>query len=167
MKHLNRWLTLIFLSILASTSPAWAQRTSQLTEAEINQKVDSVMQTMTLTDKVGEMTQLTIDTISKDGTKQHQIDEDKLRKVLLDLRVGSILNVSGHAYTRDHWHNIIRKIQDVAVNEKPTHIPVLYGIDSIHGAGYVMGSTLFPQQIGMAATWNPDLVKQGAQISAY
>lgn len=125
------------------------------------------MQKMSLTDKIGEMTQLTIDTISKDGTKQHQIDEQKLRNILLNLRVGSILNVAGHAYTRDHWHDIIRKIQDVAVNEKPTHIPVLYGIDSIHGANYVMGSTLFPQQIAMAATWNPDLVKEGSRISAY
>ena len=167
MKYLNRWLPLFLLLTAVSTSLAFAQESSTLSEAEINQKVDSVMQQMTLTDKVGEMTQLTLDTISKDSTKQQQIDEAKLRKVLLDLRVGSILNVGTHAFNRDHWHEIIRKIQDMAVNEKPTHIPVLYGIDSIHGANYVMGSTLFPQEIAMAATWNLNLAKEGARISAY
>lgn len=167
MKYLNRWLPLLLGLLFVSISSASAQKSSRLSEAEINQKIDSVMQQMTLTDKVGEMTQLTLDTISKDSTRQQQIDEDKLRHVLLDLRVGSILNVGVHAYTLDHWHEIIRKIQDMAVNEKPTHIPVLYGLDSIHGANYVMGSTLFPQEIAMAATWNPELAKEGARISAY
>jgi beta-glucosidase len=45
-------------------------------------------------------------------------------------------------------------------------IPVLYGIDAIHGSSYTLGATLFPQQIGMAATFNTELVK-GAEISAY
>jgi len=43
----------------------------------------------------------------------------------------------------------------------------MYGIDAIHGANYTLGSTLFPQQIGQAATWNPDLVKAAARITAY
>lgn len=154
-------ITILFLGI--TTANAFAQ----LTEEQITQKVDSVMQTMTLTDKVGEMTQLAIDVISTPGEAPDELNEERLRKVLLDYRVGSILNVAGHAYTLDEWHKIIREIQDVAVNEKPTGIPVLYGIDSIHGANYTMNSTLFPQQIGMAATWNTDLIREGAKISAY
>ena len=140
---------------------------AQLTEQQISQKIDSVMQTMTLTDKIGEMTQLAIDMVSTQGGEPDQLDEEKLRNVLLTHRVGSILNVAGHSYTLDEWHSVIRQIQDLAVNEKPTGIPVIYGIDSIHGANYTMNSTLFPQQIGMAATWNTDLIKHGAEISAY
>jgi beta-glucosidase len=45
-------------------------------------------------------------------------------------------------------------------------IPVLYGIDSIHGANYVQGATLHPQEIGMAATWNPALMQRLAEITA-
>src|SRR5262249_15680082 len=45
-------------------------------------------------------------------------------------------------------------------------IPVIYGIDSIHGPTYIRGGTLFPQEIGMAATWNPELMKRGSEISA-
>ena len=45
-------------------------------------------------------------------------------------------------------------------------IPVIYGIDSIHGANYVQGATLFPQEIGMAASWNPALMQRAAEITA-
>lgn len=154
-------LTFLFLGITFMNSFA------QLTEEQISQKVDSVMQTMNLTDKVGEMTQLAIDMVSTPGGAPDELDEEKLRNVLLDYRVGSILNVAGHSYTLDEWHSVIRQIQEMAVNEKPTGIPVIYGIDSIHGANYTMGSTLFPQQIGMAATWNTDLIKEGGRITAY
>jgi beta-glucosidase len=45
-------------------------------------------------------------------------------------------------------------------------IPVLYGIDSIHGANYIREATLFPQPLGMAATWNPHLMLRGSQVTA-
>lgn len=172
MKRFSRWLTIflvVFIYISISVSSADAQE--PISEETIDQKVDSVMQTMSLTDKVGEMTQLAIDMVSVgqpyNAAEPHQLSEEKLKEVLLDNRVGSILNVAGHAYSLDHWHEIIRRIQDIAMNEKPTGIPILYGIDSIHGANYTLGSTLFPQQIAMAATWNTDLVKRGSEISAY
>ena len=136
--------------------------------SQLSHKVDSVLQTMSLTDKVGEMTQLTIDMLIEDIQEEpHQLDPDKLREVLVEYRVGSILNVSGHAYPLEQWHHIIRQIQEVATSEKPTGIPVLYGIDTIHGANYTMNSTLFPQQIGLAATFNRELVREGARIAAY
>src|SRR4029077_5059024 len=78
----------------------------------------------------------------------------------------SIINANGHAYTLDHWHEVINAIQDDAAKTR-LHIPVLYGIDSIHGANYVIGSTLFPQSIAMAATWNPQLAGRAGGISAF
>lgn len=153
------------------TATAHAQQQEEYNEARIAEKVDSVMQNMTLTDKVGEMTQLSIDMISKGQPynleEPHSLSEEKLREVLVENRVGSILNVGGHAYTREHWQEIIKQIQDIAMNEKPTGIPVIYGIDTIHGANYTLGSTLFPQQIAIAATWDPQIAKRGAEIGAY
>jgi beta-glucosidase len=105
--------------------------------------------------------------VSTPDAEPDELNEENLRNVLLNYRVGSILNVAGHAYTLDQWHSVIRQIQDIAIHEKPTGIPVIYGIDSVHGANYTMGSTLFPQQIGMAATWNTDLIREGTRISAY
>jgi beta-glucosidase len=172
MQKTYRWLPALIILFLISISPSpvAAQQTATApeptTDLNIDQKVDSVMQKMSLTDKVGEMTQLAIDVVLEGGPNP-KIDEEKLKNILMENRVGSILNVSGHAYTLEEWHTIIRQIQEMAVNDKPTGIPVLYGIDSIHGANYTMGSTLFPQQIGLAATWNTDLVQEGARISAY
>jgi beta-glucosidase len=79
---------------------------------------------------------------------------------------GSILNVADQALTLDKWQEIIRQIQEAATKKTRLGIPMIYGIDSIHGAGYIQGATLFPQEIGMAATWNPELMKRAAEISA-
>lgn len=167
---------MLFISAMESALSASVKQHSlqpaiQQSDEEISTDVESLLQEMSLVDKVGEMTQLTIDMISAgepyNVSEPHQLDEAKLKEALLDLRVGSILNVGGHAYTLKHWRKIIRKIQEIAVDEKPTGIPVLYGIDTIHGANYTMGSTLFPQQIGLAATWNPDMAKICARIGAY
>ena len=68
--------------------------------------------------------------------------------------------------TVDKWHEIIGQIQEASTKKTRLGIPSIYGIDSIHGAGYVLGTTLFPQQIGMAATWNPELMKRSAEIAA-
>ncbi|MEL6925152.1 MAG: glycoside hydrolase family 3 N-terminal domain-containing protein, partial [Bacteroidota bacterium] len=126
---------------------------------------------MTLTDKVGEVTQLAIDMISVGepyNLKEPQsLDSAKLRQVLVEHRVGSILNVGAHAYTLDYWHEVIGTIQRIATKEKPTGIPVLYGIDAIHGQNYTLGSTLFPQQIGLAATFNPAMAEEMGRITAY
>ncbi|MGH9931291.1 MAG: glycoside hydrolase family 3 N-terminal domain-containing protein, partial [Pyrinomonadaceae bacterium] len=80
--------------------------------------------------------------------------------------VGSILNVSEQALTLDKWHEMIGQIQAVATKKTRLGVPVIYGIDSIHGANYVQGATLFPQEIGMAATWNPELMKRAEEITA-
>ena len=144
---------------------------SKGSEQEIAARVKKILSTMNVVDKVGEMTQLSIDMISEGSPYNLKIpnalDEAKLKKVLLDLRVGSLLNVGGHAYTQDEWYKIMERIQKIATKDKPTGIPVLYGIDAIHGMNYTMDGTLFPQEIGLAATWNPSLAKTMGEITAY
>ncbi|MCC9167018.1 glycoside hydrolase family 3 N-terminal domain-containing protein [Pontibacter harenae] len=131
----------------------------------INQAIEDMIANMTVEEKVGQMTQVTIDLILKDG-QPTTVDEAKLRTALIDKKVGSILNVMGRAYTIDEWHQVITAIQNMATKDTRLKIPVLYGIDAIHGANYLAGSTLFPHNIGMAATRNPDLVNQAAKITA-
>jgi len=64
------------------------------------------------------------------------------------------------------WNEIITQIQNLT-RRTNSKIPVLYGLDNIHGVNYVSGATLFPQQIGQAATWNRRLVYEAAVITAY
>lgn len=136
------------------------------TERDNSQKIESLLKRMTLEEKVGQMTQLTIGMIVNGQDQNIQIDPAKLEKAIVRYGVGSILNVSEQALTPDKWHDIIKQIQDAATRKTRLGIPVIYGIDSIHGANYVQGATLFPQEIGMAATWNPELMKQGSEIAA-
>jgi len=140
-------------------------------QTTIDHKVDSLLAKMTLAEKVGQMTNLVIDVISKTGpsgkvTEPHEIDEQKLEERILKYHIGSFQNVAGHAYDRKHWYEIISAIQHVAMQDR-LKIPALYGIDAIHGVTYTLGSTLFPQEIAMAATFNPELIQKAGEISAY
>ncbi|MGB9179942.1 MAG: glycoside hydrolase family 3 N-terminal domain-containing protein, partial [Pyrinomonadaceae bacterium] len=127
-------------------------------------RVMALLARMTLEEKVGQMTQLQIGMVSTGRDQEIQIDPAKLEKAIGKYGVGSILNVADQALTVDRWHEMIRQIQEASQKTR-LKIPVIYGIDSIHGANYVQNSTLFPQEIGMAATWNPELMQRGAEIS--
>jgi beta-glucosidase len=96
----------------------------------------------------------------------HHIQQSKLDDAIVNWKVGSVLNCGGHAYPVSQWHEIIRSIELTTEAKSRLKVPVLYGIDAIHGANYVMGSTLFPQQLAQAATFNPELVKRVAEITA-
>src|SRR5882762_1382075 len=135
-------------------------------ERDNSQRIDALLKRMTLEEKVGQMTQLAIGMVSNGRDQTIRLDPAKLDKAIVHYGVGSILNVSEQALTPDKWHKIIGQIQQTATKKTRLGIPVIYGIDSIHGANYVLGATLFPQEIGMAATWNPELMKRGSEISA-
>lgn len=133
-------------------------------------EIEAMIAKMSIEEKVGQMTQINLDVISKGEifnlVEPHELDPVKLDSAINYYYVGSILNVGGHTYTRDHWEDIITTIQTKATKEG-NGIPIIYGIDAIHGVNYTVDATLFPQQIAQAATWNPDLVKEGAAITAY
>ncbi|MCX7604314.1 MAG: glycoside hydrolase family 3 C-terminal domain-containing protein [Bryobacteraceae bacterium] len=131
-------------------------------------RIEQLLRQMTIEEKVGQMTQVTIDVVSVPNAvgRNHRLDPAKLEEAILKWKVGSILNVNGEAYTVEHWHEVLNQIQDV-VEKSRLKIPVLYGIDSIHGANYTLDAVLFPNAISAAATWNVDLVKRAAEISAF
>ncbi len=128
-------------------------------------EIEALLKKMTVEEKVGQMTQLEIGQITSGGDSNIEIDQAKLQKAIVDYKVGSILNVNGHALPLEKWYGIINAIQAASMKTR-LKIPNIYGIDSIHGANYIKGATLFPQEIGMAATWNPLLMQHAAEITA-
>ena len=135
-------------------------------EPNNTQKIEDLLKRMTLEEKVGQMTQLAISMVVSGRDQDVKIDPAKLERAIVKYGVGSILNVSDQALTVDKWWEIIGEIQNAATKKTRLGIPMIYGIDSIHGANYVRGATLFPQEIGMAATFNPELMKRAAEITA-
>lgn len=136
-------------------------------------EVEKLLSRMTLEEKVGQMTQITLDVITVGVNAFHteepmRLDMDKTRKALVEYGLGSVLNTaSNKARTLEEWHTIISQLQDIAMNETRLGIPIIYGVDAIHGTTYTAGATFFPQQIGQAATWNRELVRRGGEITAY
>lgn len=147
------------------------QLSSVMRAQPVDADVEALLKQMTVEEKVGQMTQLNLDVVCEGGiyklVEPHHLDPAKLREALLKYHVGSILNCGGHAYPRKQWHELIGGIQEVATKETRLKIPVVFGIDAIHGANYVSQSTLFPQQLAQAATFNPDLAFQAAEVTAY
>lgn len=138
-------------------------------KASIN--IDEIMSKMSVKDKIGQMTQLNLDVISVGEVfnlkEPHELDSTKLRKAIVEYGIGSILNAGGHAYTLEHWNEVISTIQNIATKETNHGVPIIYGIDAIHGANYLLGGTLFPQPLAQAATFNPNMVRKAAAITAY
>ena len=128
--------------------------------------ISDLMKKMTLEEKVGQMAQVSIESLGKLQGENFVFDEAKLKDAVVNYKIGSILNSPGQPLTPSQWNVVVEQIQNAAkqTNKK---IPVLYGLDDNHGANYVLGATLFPQEIGQAATWNRELVYNGAVITAY
>ena len=128
-------------------------------------RVRDLLAKMTLKEKVGQMTQLEIGMVADGKDQALRINPAKLRKAVVEYGVGSILNVFEEALPLPRWREMIPQIQ-AAARETRLAVPVLYGIDTIHGANYVLGATLFPQPLAMAATWNPQLMLEGSRVAA-
>jgi beta-glucosidase len=144
---------------------------SLLLDSKTEDSINNLIDKMTIKEKVGQTCQITLDAILKKDTlgvllEPHEIDQKKLNIALIDYNVGSILNVSNHTFSLEKWNNIIDIIQYTALNTNHK-IPIIYGVDAIHGATYIKNSTLFPQEIGLAATWDTSHARIMAEITAY
>lgn len=142
-------------------------------EFSVDARAKEILKNMTLQEKVGQMAQITIDVIGTGDSRYSsnepfEINQAELRKAVKEYHVGSILNTSNNrAFTLKKWNDVITQIQNVATKETRLGIPVVYGIDAIHGATYLVEGTMFPQGIGLAATWNPQLARHMAEVCAY
>ena len=107
-----------------------------------------------------------IDIYQGDTKRVWKLNETMLDTLISKWKVGSILNAPGtRAPSVEQWQNWIRLIQEKSM--KYLGIPDIYGLDHNHGVTYTQGGTLFPQPINMGATFNTDLVRIGAEITAY
>lgn len=146
-----RWtFCIVAIALLASVSGAHAQARAA---GSVDSRVEALLKQMTIEEKIAQMTQLTIQAVSKThgtATVAHELDSVKLDSAVVQYKIGSLLNVFDVAFTPQHWSDVINAIQRMAAQTR-LKIPVIYGIDAVHGDHYMVGSTLFPQNIALAA----------------
>ena len=137
-----------------------------VSDVQVEEKVEQVLSKMTLDEKIGQMTQLSIDVLGSFVNGEFVLDESKLQQAIAEFKVGSVLNAPGPvAQTAAKWQEIIGRIQEVSMKE--IGIPCIYGLDQTHGTTYTLDGILFPQNINIAASFNPELAYEAARITAY
>ena len=136
-------------------------------DAKLEAKVEKTLQKMTLDEKIGQMLELNFDIMgSYDATGKWQLNETVLDTMISKWKVGSILNAPAtRAHSVDQWQQWIQLIQKKSM--KYIGIPDIYGLDHNHGVTYTQGGTLFPQPINIGASFNTELARTGAEITAY
>lgn len=157
-------ILVLFVSIVLT---AWSQRKPAIPRDEVLEaKVERVLSKMTLDDKIGQMLELNFDVMGKMQGETWKLNEVMLDTCISKYKVGSILNAPGtHAATVEQWQKWIRLIQKKSM--KYIGIPCIYGLDNNHGVTYVQGGILFPQPINLGASFNINIAKQMAEVSAY
>lgn len=128
----------------------------------IESKVESVLKTLTLEEKAGQMVQLTSETFCTNGL----VDTAKVRHLVREYKIGSFLNMFGvSSRPRAITAEQIKKIQDITMDE--LGIPMIYGLDMIHGATYLDDATFYPQEVNLAATFDRSYANMMGKVIAY
>ena len=175
MGTMKRNLILAVWTLLGIGAYAQSLKPAIPRDEKIEAKIEKTLSKMNLDEKIGQMLELNLDVMGKmaiennsEGTPQPVW---KLNEVMLDTciskwKVGSMLNAPGtRAHTVEQWQKWIRLIQEKSM--KYLGIPDIYGLDQNHGVTYTQGGILFPQPINLAASFNTELAKTGAEITAY
>ena len=136
-------------------------------DSDVEAQVENALGKLSLDEKIGQMCELTIDVITDTQKPEFTLNEEALRKVFEQYHVGSILNVpKGVAQRPEVWSALIRRLNQISM-ETCSEVPQIYGVDQIHGASYTWGATLFPQEVGQAASFNRNIPRRVSEIAAY
>jgi beta-glucosidase len=133
---------------IRAKAPAKTASKNQLSSPAIEAKVNALLAKMTLEEKIGQLVQYSAGAATG-PTSGRTDDRDMIRKG----QVGSLFNVTGARATNE--------LQHIAVDESRLHIPLIFGLDVIHGY-----RTTFPLNLGLAATWDPEVVEKASRIAA-
>lgn len=136
----------------------------------IQSRVSDLLGRMTLSEKIGQMALISVDRLWGDCQGgPGPLSQDCLAQVLGTDHVGAILSGGGEApepNTPQSWADLTNAIQRYAIDHSRLHIPILYGVDAVHGHNNVLGATIFPHNIGIAASWDPPLAERVAASTA-
>ncbi len=162
MKQAILSLFLLTLTLAATAQPAIAR------DEAIEGRIDALLQTMTLDDKVGQMLELNLDLWGSydEVSGKWILNEAQLDTIISKYRIGSVLNAPyTQAWPVEQWREWIGLIQEKSMEY--IGIPCIYGLDNNHGVTYIQDGTFFPQPINLGASFNTRLAQDMAEVTAY
>ncbi|WP_224372136.1 glycoside hydrolase family 3 protein [Hyalangium versicolor] len=138
----------------------WAPVTSAIPkDPAIEAQIDTLLASMSLEEKVGQITQVEISNVTPEEVKQYHL--------------GSVLNGGGawpngkKASTPDEWNALADQLWEASMDAaNPHRIPIIWGVDAVHGHNNVKGATMFPHNIGLGAANDPELIKRIGEVTA-
>jgi beta-glucosidase len=173
-------LAVVVVATLAVTAaPGAGQPVYLNSHPAIPARVNDLLHRMTLEEKVGQMDQQLVDNLTNTSASPGcgsqgwaQLAQSCMKTWLVDNNVGSLLaggtdnppdttGQGGTGNTGYDWANEYNMIQKYAIQNSRLHIPVIFGVDAVHGFGHPWQAPLFPQSIGMGATWDPPATEAG------
>jgi len=162
----------------ATPSRPWLDKSMPTTA-----RVNALLNAMTLPEKVGQMDQQLVDNVTDPNSANCSTSTFGMpnpaceQKFFVDQHVGSVLaggtdnppdttGMGGVGNTGFDWANEYNLIQSYAIANSRLNIPVIFGVDAVHGFGHPWQAPLFPQSIGMGATWDPAAAHAGGATTA-
>jgi beta-glucosidase len=161
-----------------SAKPAWLDSSKP-----VPARVNALLKAMSLEEKVGQMDQQLVSTLTDPNSATcgdngfNLPNPDCMQKILIDAKTGSVLaggtnnpidttGNGGVGNTGLDWANEYNTIQQYAIKNSRLHIPLIFGVDAVHGFGHPWQAPLYPQSIGMGATWDPAQAQAGGAATA-
>jgi beta-glucosidase len=162
-RRLRRWpvVAAVAAAAIAVAAPSSAPGAAKVLPYQdpnqpIPARVADLLSRMTLEEKVGQMTQAERGAVTDDPSR------------ITNWKLGGVLSGGGSTPTPNTaaaWADMVDRFEQAALNTR-LHIPLLYGVDSVHGHGNLLGATVFPHNIGLGATRDPGLVRKVEAITA-
>src|SRR5215469_16468969 len=184
-------ITVVVIALMIAMSAAAMTRTTAMASGRpaylnshlpVPTRVADLLGQMTLPEKIGQMVQIEATQVTDTNNACTSTGGFNMpnpvceQKIFVDNNVGSILaggtdippDTTGRGGTGNtglDWANEYNIMQSYAMQHSRLHIPVIFGVDAVHGFGHPWQAPLFPQSIGMGATWDPSAAKAGGQVT--
>lgn len=140
-------------------------------QAKPQDDVEAILAKMSLHQKAGQMTNISLMAVAQGDFWMKRdtvvLDTAKMRLLLQEKGVGSVQNLGSYPFSVEEWNIQIQTLQNYVNENTELKIPILYGIDAVHGANYSAKSTLFPHQLALASTRNRALAEETGRITSY
>lgn len=158
-------LLLIISALFISCTP------QEKAESREDVFIDSLLSEMTLEEKAGQMTNISLVALAKGDfwafRDTIEFDPEKMATLLIEKHVGSVQNKGSYPVSIEEWRKLLSILHKYNEENSRLNIPIIYGVDAVHGANYTEKSTIFPHQLGLAATWNTNLAEKSGSITSY